>query len=135
MNNTFISTSQLMKQNPYGMFYFDINTNVTLNNVDVLYSFDLRINCDYNTHNQIYACNNPVSFMYNEGYVTMDGYNSFNTNITGFNKSTITFMFRNSFDGGLPAFITNYGELTVHNLIFDSITLGYNIFFSSHAIL
>eukprot|EP01084_Bolivina_argentea_P292737 503347_1 len=134
MNNIFISTSQSIKHNPYGMFNFDSNTNVTLNNINVIYYYDLNINCDYNKHNQTCECNNPVSFMYNEGYVTMDGYNSFNANITYFNTSNITCMFRSVSNGDVPAFITNYGELTVNNLIFDSITLGDYIFFSSGAI-
>eukprot|EP01084_Bolivina_argentea_P224687 379885_1 len=144
MNNIFISTSQLMKANPYGLFIFNERVNATINNINVTYHYDLTINCKYtyiytdwvvilrtmpNNH-YVYMCNHPVSFMHNYGIAQINGCSSFNSNILGFNESKVSKLSYVYPDSIQSAFIINYNEFHVKNVIFHDIVLGDNIFLS-----
>eukprot|EP01084_Bolivina_argentea_P069188 125949_1 len=127
MNNIYISTSQLITNNPNGIFNFDGHTNATINNINVVLVYDISTNCKYGyVFVDAYICEHPSSLLYNLGYVEMNGDNSFQTNITLYKNTTIPYVFNNF----SCAFIVNYGVLHANNLRIENAMLGSNIFWS-----
>eukprot|EP01084_Bolivina_argentea_P076145 137975_1 len=131
MDKISISSSQISTQNSNGLLQFRQNYNVSITNMNVMYYYDISENCEltqFINESTVYLCNNPVSLIYNEGYVYFKENNSFNVTIINdnfMNNSTnITFYYKN-----YTYFIESYGSMYVNNLTIYNIVLGNAIFY------
>eukprot|EP01084_Bolivina_argentea_P299666 516554_1 len=80
IDNVYISSSQTKAQNPSGLFQFQKTENITITHLNVMYYYNLSVNCHFVDETASYYCINPVSLIYNNGYVVIRN-NSFNITV------------------------------------------------------
>eukprot|EP01084_Bolivina_argentea_P076146 137979_1 len=124
IDNVSISSSQTHSQITSGIFNFQsmMTDNITIQNINVMYYYDMSVNCQFIDENIGYSCNNPAPFMYNEGYVSFKENNSFNITIISDDYSSI-----NKYND-YTSFIENDGTMFAQDITIYNIALGYTIF-------
>eukprot|EP01084_Bolivina_argentea_P245430 410917_1 len=125
-NNIFVLSSQISSHNRNFLFGFGNEDIITITNINVMYYYDIAANCIYFPEISEYKCNNPLPLIHNEGYVRIDGNNSFNATIINDDLMTDSTLFNYISDN--MHLVWNHGTLHVENLKIHSSNFGPIIF-------